>query len=155
VLLSLDSRYSNGGGHVRRLRAGEQSLATILVVEDNAVTRQIVRLSLAAQGYEIIEAEDGATAISKMADRHPDLVILDLGLPDIDGLTLAQTLHSLPGREDVRIVAFSAFVDRLEEARSTNDVFIGFIPKPIEPSKLVSLVKRLVSTPGTRLLAGS
>src|ERR1700721_968563 len=47
---------------------------TILVVEDNAITRQIVRLSLAAEGYNIIEAEDGRTAISKMVDSHPDFV---------------------------------------------------------------------------------
>jgi CheY-like chemotaxis protein len=122
-------------------------MLTILIVEDNAVTRQIMRLSLAAEGYRIIEAEDGRSAISKMAEHRPDLVIQDLGLPDIDGLSLAQTLHSLPGREDVPIVAFSAFVDRLEEARATNDLFRAFIPKPIEPSKLVGMVKRLVSAP--------
>jgi CheY-like chemotaxis protein len=88
---------------------------TILVIEDNAITRQIIRLSLSAQGYSIIEAEDGATAISKMAENQPDLVIQDLALPDIDGLTLAQTLHGMPGREDVPIVAFSAFIDRLDK----------------------------------------
>jgi CheY-like chemotaxis protein len=122
-------------------------MLTILIVEDNAVTRQIMRISLAAQGYKIVEAEDGRTAIAKMAENHPALVILDLGLPDIDGLTLAQTLHALPGREDIPFVAFSAFVDRLEGARKTNDLFKAFVPKPIEPSKLVDLVKRLVSVP--------
>lgn len=119
----------------------------ILVVEDNAVTRQIVRLSLAAQGYEILEAEDGRTAIAKLTDHHPDLIIQDLALPDIDGLTLAQMLHDLPGRGDIPIVAFSAFVEKLEEARTSKDIFRAFIPKPIEPSKLVSLVKRLVPAP--------
>ena len=121
-------------------------MLTILIVEDNAVTRQIMRLSLAPQGYQIIEAEDGTTAISKMAEYQPALVIQDLALPDIDGLSLAQTLHSLPGREEIPIVAFSAFVDRLEEARASNDLFKAFIPKPIEPAKLVSLVKRFIST---------
>jgi len=124
-------------------------MQTILIVEDNAITRQIMRLSLAGHGYQVIEAEDGAAAIAKMAEHHPDLVIEDLGLPDIDGLTLAQTLRSL--RQDVPIVAFSAFVDRLEEARATSDLFRAFIPKPIEPSKLIALVKRLISngvTPG-------
>src|SRR5580704_14851737 len=123
----------------------EKTTVTILVVEDNAVTRQIVRLSLAAQGYKILEAEDGATAIAKMAEHHPDLIIQDLALPDIDGLTLAQTLHGLPGREDIPIVAFSAFFDRLEEARATEAIFKAFIPKPIEPSKLVALIKRLTA----------
>jgi CheY-like chemotaxis protein len=80
-----------------------------------------------------------------MAEHQPDLVIQDLALPDMDGLTLAQTLHSLPGRENVPIVAFSAFVDRLEEARATEALFKAFVPKPIEPSKLVALVKRLTA----------
>ena len=122
-------------------------MSTILIVEDNAVTRQIMRLSLAAQGYKVVEAEDGGTAIEKMAECEPALVIQDLALPDIDGLSLAQTLRSLPGMEGIPIVAFSAFVDRLEEARATNDIFRAFVPKPIEPSKLVSLVKRLISAP--------
>lgn len=122
-------------------------MVTILIVEDNAVTRQIIRISLASQGYRIVEAEDGRAAISKMAEQSPDLVIQDLGLPDIDGLSLAQTLHALPGRENVPIVAFSAFVDRLEEARGTDRLFTAFVPKPIEPSKLVDLVKRLASAP--------
>ncbi|HEX5229395.1 MAG TPA: response regulator [Bryobacteraceae bacterium] len=125
-------------------------MVTILIVEDNAVTRQIMRISLAGQGYRIIEAEDGRTAISKMVEHNPALVIQDLGLPDIDGLSLAQTLHSLPGLEHVPIVAFSAFVDRLEEARSTDKLFTAFVPKPIEPSKLVDLVKRLVAAPVAR-----
>lgn len=128
-------------------------MAMILIVEDNAITRQILRLSLTAQGYEIIEAEDGGTAISKMSEHLPALVIQDLALPDIDGLSLAQTLRSLPGREDVPIVAFSAFLDRLEEARASNDLFKAFVPKPIEPSRLVSLVKRLVLTATTPVAA--
>lgn len=125
-------------------------MVTILIVEDNAVTRQIMRISLAAQGFHIVEAEDGRTAISKMVAHHPALVIQDLGLPDIDGLTLAQTLRALPGHEKVPIVAFSAFLDRLEEARSTDHLFAAFIPKPIEPSKLVDMVKRLVATPAAQ-----
>src|SRR5689334_16248313 len=81
-------------GHARR-----RLMVTILIVEDNAVTRQIMRISLAGQGYRIIEAEDGRSAISKMVEHSPALVIQDLGLPDIDGLSLAQTLHALPGLE--------------------------------------------------------
>jgi CheY-like chemotaxis protein len=119
----------------------------ILVVEDNAVTRQIVRLSLAAHGYEIVEAEDGRTAISKLVEQSPNLIIQDLALPDIDGLTLAQTMHGLPGCDDIPIVAFSAFVEKLEEARGSKGLFRAFVPKPIEPSKLASLVKRLLVAP--------
>jgi CheY-like chemotaxis protein len=66
-----------------------------------------------------------------MSNTRPDLVLQDLALPDVDGLSLARKLRELPGRDDVPIVAFSAFISRLEEARATSDVFRAFIPKPI------------------------
>ena len=89
---------------------------TILVVEDNAITRKIMRLALSAHGYDIIEAADGRTAIAAVTKARPDLVLQDLALPDIDGLTLARKLRNLPGRSDMPIVAFSAFITRLEAA---------------------------------------
>jgi len=116
----------------------------ILVVEDNAITRKIMRLALTAQGYEVVEAEDGRSALAAMSNTLPDLVLQDLALPDIDGLSLARRLRELPGRDEVPIVAFSAFISRLEEARATKDVFRAFIPKPILPSTLVQLVKNFV-----------
>ena len=116
----------------------------ILVVEDNAITRKIMRLALTAQGYEVVEAEDGRSALAAMSNILPDLVLQDLALPDIDGLSLARRLRELPGRDEVPIVAFSAFISRLEEARATKDVFRAFIPKPILPSTLVQLVKNFV-----------
>ena len=126
---------------------------TILVVEDNVITlsdREIVPRQ--RKDTKLSKPKDGRTAISKMVDYQIDLeVIQDMALPDIDGLSLAQTLRDLPGRENVPIVAFSAFVDKLEEARATKDLFRAFVPKPIEPSKLVSLVKRLLPTPVTHL----
>ena len=120
-------------------------MVTVLVVEDNAVTRNIVRLALSAQGYRVLEAADGASAISTMTEQRPDLVIQDLALPDIDGMNLAQILHRLPGCGDVPIIAFSAFVDKLQEVRTTHDIFRAFLPKPILPSKLIDLVKRITS----------
>jgi twitching motility two-component system response regulator PilG len=118
-------------------------MVTVLVVEDNAITRNIVRLALSSQGYRVLEAADGASAISAMTDQRPDLVIQDLALPDIDGMNLAQILHRLPGCGDVPIIAFSAFVDKLEVVRNTQDIFRAFLPKPILPSKLIELVKRI------------
>jgi CheY-like chemotaxis protein len=119
---------------------------TILVVEDNAITRKIMRLALSAQGYDVLEAADGRSALAVMTQTRPDLVLQDLALPDIDGLTLARRLRRLPGREDVPIVAFSAFITRLEQARASNDIFRAFIPKPILPSTLVELVKTFIGS---------
>ena len=123
---------------------------TILVVEDNAITRKIMRLALSAHGYDIIEAADGRTAIAAVTKARPDLVLQDLALPDIDGLTLARKLRNLPGRSDMPIVAFSAFITRLEAARASNELFRAFIPKPILPSTLVEFVKNFIGSAEVR-----
>ena len=70
----------------------------ILIVEDNPVTRKMVRAVLESERYTVLEAGDGQTALDLMARYRPDLVIQDLVLPDIDGFELVQRLRALPGR---------------------------------------------------------
>jgi CheY-like chemotaxis protein len=112
----------------------------ILVIEDNPYTRKVVKTALEARGWGVVVAETGQEGIEKMAEERPDLVLQDLMLPDIDGLELVKILRSLPGREDVPILAFSSFLTKLEAARNEPNSFQGYIAKPIEPSALVAIV---------------
>ena len=114
--------------------------ATILLVEDNPITRKMVRLALVPEGFTVIEAPDARSAISLMVERPPDLVLQDLLLPDMDGLELVKLLRGLPGGDTVPIVAFSAFVYKLEEARG-GPWFTDCLAKPIEPSRLLERVR--------------
>lgn len=125
----------------------------ILVVEDNPITRKSVRAALQAEGYRVVEAEDGRSAVAKMKADAPDLVLLDLLLPDIHGADLIVRLRALPGGADVPILAFSGFVSKMEEARIAGAGFTDFLLKPIEPSRLVRTVANFLAHRATTTLS--
>jgi two-component system, cell cycle sensor histidine kinase and response regulator CckA len=114
--------------------------ASILVVEDNAATRKLLRVALSAEGFSVIEAPDGRTAIEQMTTVVPDMVLQDLILPDMDGFDLARRLRALPGSAEVPILALSGFMSRMEEARAAGSAFNAFLLKPVEPSRLVETI---------------
>ncbi len=111
-----------------------------MVVDDNAVTRRMVKTALARNGHEVIEAPDGRTALELMRTEHPGVVIQDLILPDADGFDLVGQLRDA-ATGDVSILAFSGFVSQFDEARVSTVGFDDLIAKPIAPSRLVPLVE--------------
>src|SRR5712691_8360745 len=115
---------------------------TVLVIEDNPFTREIVRITLSSSGFEVLEAPDGRVGLSLMAEHRPDLILQDLVLPDIDGVNLLRRLRAFPGGEKTPILAFSAFGSELREMREWNAGFSEYLEKPIEPEELLAIVKR-------------
>lgn len=99
----------------------------ILIVEDNEITRKMVRVTLQADSYEVVEAADAATALQLAPAARPDLILLDLRLPDMDGFDLLSRLRALPELTDVPMIAVSGFVSRLEEARASAIGFTDFL----------------------------
>lgn len=120
--------------------AGLTGMPLIMVVEDNPITRKSVRVALQAEGYRVTEVGDGCSALEQMSVEPPDLVLLDLLLPDIHGADLIIRLRALPGGADIPILAFSGFVSPMEEARIASAGFTDFLLKPVEPSRLVRTV---------------
>ena len=98
------------------------SIRTVLVVEDNPLTRKMLRVTLEMEGYSVIEAEDGRTALAAATAEMPDLVLQDLILPDMNGFELVRMLRALPGGADAPILALSGFLSRIEEARTPSGV---------------------------------
>lgn len=119
----------------------------ILVVEDNPITRNLLRVTLAAEGYAVSEAPDGRTALALMRETRPDLVMTDLVLPDVDGFELVTQLRSLPGGADIPILACSGFLSRFEAAQMSSLGFTDFLMKPVEPSRLVRTIRSLLPLP--------
>jgi PAS domain S-box-containing protein len=113
----------------------------ILIVEDNEITRKMVRVTLQAESYEVVEAADAATALHLAPAARPDLILLDLRLPDLDGFDLLSRLRALPELTDVPVIAVSGFVSRLEEARASAIGFTDFLVKPVQPSELIRVVQ--------------
>lgn len=114
--------------------------ALILVVEDNPITRKTVRLALQAEGHRVAEAEDGRSALAQWQQETPDLVLLDLLLPDMHGAEVLKQLRALPDGADVPVLAFSGFITKMEESRAAGAGFTDFLLKPVEPSRLARTV---------------
>jgi PAS domain S-box-containing protein len=117
------------------------SQATILIVEDNPITRKMVRVALTTAGYIVLEAETGRAALEAMTKHHPDLILQDLHLPDMDGFELLRRLRALPRGFETPILAFSGFLPKMEQAKTSQVGFTDFIVKPAEPSRIVQTVQ--------------
>src|SRR4029077_6085069 len=94
------------------------TVPTVLIVDDNAITRKVVRVTLTTEGYRVREASDGATAIAEVSREAPALLLQDLFLPDIRGIDLVARLRALPGAANIPILAFSGFQPAAAKARS-------------------------------------
>ncbi len=120
---------------------------TILVVEDNKITRRMFRVALESQGWTVVEAADGRSAIESFTAEKPDVVVQDLTLPDMDGLDLLKRLLDLPGAASVPIIATSGFLSKLEQARSLSVGFVEHLFKPVDPYRLIEVVRAHVKPP--------
>ncbi len=118
--------------------------APILLVEDNPITCKLVRYTLETEHYEVVEARDGADARTLFRARKPGLVLLDLLLPDVEGFDLLNQLRALPDGRDVPILAFSGMLSAHDQARLAEAGFDDVVSKPIEPSRLVQIVRGYV-----------
>ena len=113
----------------------------VLLVEDNPITRKLVRFALQQEDIELAEAVDGKSALEMADARRPDLILQDLLLPDMDGFELAAALRRVPRLRGVPILAFSGLLSQLDEKRIAGAGFTDLITKPVEPSKLVRLIR--------------
>ncbi len=117
----------------------------ILVVEDNPIMRRMLRLTLASAGHQVLEAPDGHTGLGVASERALDAVVLDLGLPDVDGAELLEQLRSQPGRQSLPAIALSGMAKRRGEPELER--FEEFLIKPVEPSRLIDAVARVLTVP--------
>jgi len=90
----------------------------ILVVEDQEDLRTILRDFLSASGYTVIEAVDGAESVAKAASERPDLVLMDIQLPVLDGYDATRQIKALPGHAAIPIIAVSSFAMKGDEERA-------------------------------------
>jgi len=117
--------------------------ATILVVEDNALNLKLVRDVLRHAGYEVVEATTGEEGVRLAVELHPDLVLMDLQLPGIDG---AEALRRLRASDapTMPVVAVTAFAMDEDRARAERDGFDAYLEKPLRVRALPDQVRRLL-----------
>ncbi|HKT09640.1 MAG TPA: response regulator [Gemmatimonadaceae bacterium] len=119
--------------------------ATILVVEDNPVTRKTVRMALASEGYRVLEADTGAHALETVTAQLPDLILQDIVLPDVSGFDLVAQLRRVRGVDRVPIIAFTSFLSAVEEGNIAAAGFDDVLVKPAEPSRILQAVRAHLS----------
>ncbi len=118
--------------------------ATILLVEDEPMLRQAFRLLLEDAGYVIAEAGTAAEALDAVAAAAPDLVLLDLGLPDRPGLDVARELSAAPATADIPIVALTGRVGAAERRACMEAGCRHYLTKPVEPRELLRRLPELL-----------
>ena len=106
---------------------------TILVVEDNPITRKMMRFALESEGYVVLEAGDGKTALRAGGEPGPDLVLQDYVLPDMDGLRSVQGLRALPGGSTLPILVVTGMVSQLDVLRDQAGPPRPSCPSPSNP----------------------
>jgi diguanylate cyclase (GGDEF)-like protein len=113
----------------------------VLVVEDNPISRKLTRVALETDGFSVVEAEDGRSAIASVTRDLPDLILQDILLPDIDGYDLVGRLQRLPGAERIPILALTGLIPKSDEAKLPQANFADYLFKPVDPSFLVNTVR--------------
>ncbi|MCD9878073.1 response regulator [Streptomyces guryensis] len=115
----------------------------VLVVDDNKVIRQLIRVNLELEGFEVVTAADGAECLEVVHQVRPDAVTLDVVMPRLDGLRTAARLRSDPRTRDLPLAIVSACTSY--EVEAGLDVGVeAFLAKPFEPAELVRLVHQLI-----------
>jgi two-component system, OmpR family, KDP operon response regulator KdpE len=114
------------------------TLSAILLVEDDPALRRALRTSLRSRDFEVLEAATGESAITLAADRRPDVVILDLGLPDLDGLDVLRQLRAF---SDVPVIVLTARDEQSEKVRSLDAGADDYVTKPFDPEELLARIR--------------
>ena len=130
-------------------------MKTILVAEDRESSRELIRTMLEHSGYSVLEAANGAEAVTLTCEKSPDLVFLDLQMPIKDGYDVLRELRSDPRFEFLPIVALTASAMYGDKARALKSGFTGYLTKPLALSDLRKELSRLLPQNSKPLLDGA
>ena len=122
----------------------------ILIADDRASSRELLRTVLQRAGYEVLEAEDGEQALAQARVGNPDLVLLDLQMPGLDGFGVLAELRGDPRFRDLPIVALTASAMRGDREKILEAGFTEYLAKPASPETLRETVARLLRPGGAR-----
>jgi two-component system alkaline phosphatase synthesis response regulator PhoP len=119
-------------------------MTRILVVDDDAPIRLLCRVNLEAEGMEVVEAEDGEDGLEKARSTHPDVVLLDVMLPQLDGWRVAEALLEDPATGKIPIVFLTARAELRDQARGLEIGGVDYITKPFNPLELADVIRELL-----------
>lgn len=122
----------------------ENEKGTILYVEDNPDNRMLVRRILLSEDYSLIEARNAVEALHLLKEHQPDLILMDINMPDMDGYTLTAQIKAMSGFERVPILAITANVMRGDREKTLEAGCDGYIQKPIDIDQLTKEIEKFL-----------
>ena len=118
----------------------------VLIVEDNRDARTTLRMLLTlAHGHRVLEAEEGTAAVALALDERPDVALVDLGLPGLDGLEVARRIRAVLGRDEICLVALTGYGEREDRARTEAAGFDVHFVKPVDTAALAKLLSEVAA----------
>jgi CheY-like chemotaxis protein len=117
----------------------------ILLVEDNPVNRRLAQFLLKSKGYEVWEATTVPEAFAVLKERRPDLILMDIQLPEVDGLTATRHLKADPATQDIPVVAVTSYAMKGDETRALEAGCSGYVTKPIDKTLFLDTVARVLA----------
>jgi two-component system cell cycle response regulator DivK len=121
-------------------------MSTILIVEDNEKNMKLARDVLRAKGYATLEAVTGEDGVRMAIERKPDLVLMDIQLPGINGIEALRQVRADPACARIPVIAFTASVTQTDRSQITAAGFDAFVSKPVNLKELLETVQRLLTT---------
>ncbi|HSJ14188.1 MAG TPA: response regulator [Longimicrobiales bacterium] len=128
---------------------------TILLVEDNEDNLVVYRTILEHVGYNVIEARDGEEGVSRAREHHPDLILMDISIPKMDGWEATQRLKDDADTRDIPIIALTAHALEEDRQKAVQVGCDGYLAKPVEPRRVVQEVERFVGGPARTEVGGA
>jgi len=119
--------------------------ARVLVVDDEAPIRLLCRVNLEAEKMEVLEAGDGPTGLEMARKEHPDVILLDVMMPGLDGWRVAEELLEDPATSSIPIVFLTARAELRDRARGIDLGGVDYVTKPFNPVELAPLVRELLA----------
>ena len=122
-------------------------MKTILIAEDNPINRELLRELLEIRGYAVVEACDGQEALAMVEQAPPDILLLDIGMPLLDGFAVVRELRQNPRFTSLPVVAVTAYAMQGDREKIMNSGFDGYISKPVNSGSLFKELDRLAARP--------
>jgi two-component system cell cycle response regulator DivK len=123
-------------------------MSTVLIVEDNDKNMKLARDVLQAKGYQTLEAVSGEDGVKLARDKKPDLVLMDIQLPGINGIEAFRQIRGNAATKSIPVVALTASVTPTDRSAINAAGFDAFLSKPINLKEFLDTVKRLIETKG-------
>jgi excisionase family DNA binding protein len=131
---------------LERSGPGTVSEPVVLIVDDDERLREYVRVNLETEGYDVREAANAREGLRVLEEATPDLVLLDVMMPEVDGWEMLRRVQERHGVGTIPVVMFSGKVDEDEPDKAASRGAQGFIGKPFDPKELIEQTKQLLST---------